>query len=101
MPVEEQIADELEKLGYHTETNLGEGADRISVAVYDKKSDKYVLGLQLDKEVMEASSNALERDVFGTQVLTRHGWEVMRVWSRDWWHDRKSVISSIIERLNG
>ena len=101
MPVEEQIAGELEKLGYRTETNLGEGADRISVAVYDKKSDKYVLGLQLDKEVMEASSNALERDVFGTQFLTRHGWEIMRVWSRDWWHDRKSVISSIIERLSG
>ncbi len=99
VPVEKQIADKLNLLGYKTEINLGEGLNRISVAVYDKRSDKYVLGIQLDRSVMNGKSTALERDVFAYRFLTQRGWKIMRVWSRDWWHDPNGVISDIVNVL--
>lgn len=100
VPVEQQIADRLAELGYTTEINLGEGATRISVAVYDKKSDRYVLGIQLDRALFDGSQSALERDVFAARFLAQRGWKIMRVWSRDWWHDSKGVIADIKRTLD-
>ena len=99
VPVEQQIADKLEELGYHTETNLGEGSNRISVAVYDKRADRYALGIQLDRALIASTEDALERDVFSSRFLTGHGWKIMRVWSRDWWHNPKGVIEAILKEL--
>ena len=42
-PIEQQIAKKLNKLGYKTEINLGNSNSKISVAVYDKRKDKFVL----------------------------------------------------------
>lgn len=50
VPVEQQIAAKLRSLGYDVDTDLGSGTNKISVAVYDKKRDRYVLGLQVNKK---------------------------------------------------
>ena len=42
LPIENQIAEKLQKLGYKTEVNLGNSNSKISVAVYDRKKDKYI-----------------------------------------------------------
>lgn len=97
VPVEKQIADKLTKLGYTVDTDLGEG---IAVAVYDKKTDKYVLGIQTDKSVFDGRT-PLERDVFSCRFLEQKGWNIMRVWSRDWWHNAPDVVRAIIKRLDG
>lgn len=99
LPMEQQIAAKLEKLGYKTDINLGNSNSKISVAVYDKKKDKYVLGIETDKEVTESSSSTIERDVFRHEFLKSKGWKVMRVWSRDWWHNPNQVISSIVKEV--
>lgn len=97
VPVEAQIADKLTKLGYTVDTDLGEG---IAIAVYDKKTDKYVLGIQTDKSMFDGRS-PLERDVFSCRFLEQKGWNIMRVWSRDWWHNAHDVTRDIIKRLDG
>ena len=99
LPMEQQIASKLEKLGYKTDINLGNSNSKISVAIYDKKKDRYVLGIETDKEVTESSSSTIERDVFRHEFLKSKGWKVMRVWSRDWWHNSNQVISSIVKEV--
>ncbi len=89
----------MEKLGYKTDINLGNSNSKISVAIYDKKKDRYVLGIETDKEVTESSSSTIERDVFRHEFLKSKGWKVMRVWSRDWWHNSNQVISSIVKEV--
>ena len=100
VPVEKQIADKLTALGYAVETDVGYGKNRVSVAIYDKKSDKYVLGVQVDKMLFDTGETALERDVFGCRFLEQKGWKIMRVWSRDWWHNAADVIDNIIRNLD-
>ena len=99
LPIEQQIADRLNKLGYKTELDLGNSNSKISVAVYDRKKDKYLLGIETDQAVIKSSPSVLERDVFRNEFLKSKGWQMYRVWSRDWWHNSNQVINNIVKEL--
>ena len=99
LPMEQQIAAKLEKLGYKTDLNLGNSNSKISIAIYDKKKDKYLLGIETDEEVTQSSESTLERDVFRNEFLKSKGWKVVRVWSRDWWHNPTQVLNSIVKEI--
>lgn len=98
-PIDQQIASKLTAMGFKVDTQIGEGLDKISVAVMDKKTNRYALGIQVDSDLFDEEHSALERDVFSAKFLSSRGWRIMRVWSRDWWHDSKGVISAIVETL--
>ncbi len=99
LPIENQIASKLQKLGYNVDINLGNSNSKISVAVYDKKKDKYLLGIETDEEVAKSSASTLERDVFRNEFLKSKGWKIIRVWSRDFWHNPSQVISFIAKEI--
>lgn len=99
VPVEQQIATKLRSFGYEVDTNLGSGTNKIAVAVYDKKKDRYILGIQVDKTLFNSEETALERDVFACRFLEQKGWNIMRVWSRDWWHNASDVTERIKKRI--
>ena len=94
--VEEQIKEKLVKLGYKVDTMLGNSSSKISLAVYDEKKDKYLVGVELDKDAFSASSSCMERDVYKPRFLEARGWTLMRVWCRDWWLYPQRVIKSIV-----
>ena len=98
-PIEQQISQKLNKLGYKTEINLGNSNSKISVAVYDKRKDKFILGIETDQTVINSSPSALERDVFRNQFLKSKGWKICRVWSRDWWHNSNQVINTLVKEI--
>ncbi len=93
--VEEQMKEKLTKLGYKVDTRLGNRNSRISLAVYDEKTDKYLVGVELDSDAFRASTSAMERDVYKPRFLKARGWHVIRVWCRDWWLYPQKVIKSI------
>ena len=95
--VEEQIKERLEKLGYHVETAVGNRNNRISLAVYDPKTDRYLVGVELDKDAFASSASCMERDVYKPRFLESRGWTVMRVWCRDWWLSPTKVVKSIAQ----
>ena len=94
--VEERIKERLEKLGYKVDTNLGNDNSRISLAVYDEKKDKYLVGVELDRDAFETSKSIMERDVYKPRFLESRGWTIMRIWCRDWWLYPTKVIKSIV-----
>ena len=93
--VEVQMKEKLEKLGYKVDTGLGTANNRISLAIYDGESDKYLVGVELDTDAFKESGSCLERDVYKPKFLEDRGWSVIRVWSRDWWLYPNKVIKSI------
>lgn len=98
--LEDAIKEELVKLGYDVETNLGNTDYKLSLAVYDKKLDRYLLGIECDYSAYKSSESILERDVYRTKFLQSRGWNIMRVWSRDWWHNKNKVISNIVKLIS-
>lgn len=99
LPLEKQIQKKLVKLGYNAEINLGNSDSKISVAVYDKKKDKFLLGIETDQTAISGSKSILERDVYRNEFLKSRGWKIFRVWSRDWWHNAKSVTNAIVKEI--
>lgn len=93
--VEERMKEKLVKLGYKVDINLGNESNRISLAVYDEKTDRYLVGVELDRDAYAASSSAMERDVYKPKFFEACGWNLMRVWCRDWWLYPQKVIKSI------
>lgn len=97
--LEEELKQELESLGYKVETNLGNTDYKISVAVYDKQYDKYLLGLECDYSAYESSPSVLERDVFRPAFLKSRGWNIIRIWSRDYWLHKSKVLAMIVKEI--
>lgn len=90
-----QIKEKLEKSGYTVHTDLGSFKNRISLAVYDEKTDKYLVGVELDRDAYDFSASPLERDVCKHRFLEARGWNIMRIWCRDWWLSPQRVIKAI------
>lgn len=95
VPIEEQMRERLEKLGYKVSTGLGNANSRISLAIYDEQLDRYLVGVELDSDAFAASEACIERDVCKPRFLEARGWTVIRVWSRDWWVSPNKVIKLI------
>ena len=90
-----EIKEKLEKAGYKVHTELGSLGNRISLAVYDEKTDRYLVGVELDRDAYDFSSSPMERDVCKHRFLEARGWKIMRIWSRDWWLSPTRVIKAI------
>ena len=95
--IAEQISEKLSRMGYTVRTYPGGKNARISLAVYDEKKDKYLVGVLLDNDVLAFSDSTLEREIYYPQYLENMEWTLLRVTSRDWWTEPKKVITSIIE----
>ena len=93
--VEMQIKERLEKMGYKVHLGLGNKNNRISLAVYDEKLDKYLVGVELDKDAYQSSDSSMERDVYKPRFLEARGWTMLRIWCRDWWISPNKVIKTI------
>ena len=89
------IKEKLEKLGYEAHTYVGNARSRISLAVYDKDTDRYLIGVELDADAYEFSPATLERDVYKPRFLEARGWSIMRIWCRDFWLSPSRVVKNI------
>ena len=96
-----QIAKELEKRGFLVATNVGRSQFKVDVAIGDEKEPGiYRLGILLDGEGYRDTHTTRDREVVQPSVLSALNWQVMRVWSVDWFNNKERVISRIIERLS-
>jgi len=98
--IELEIKHALEKKKYIVDTNIGSAKYKINLAIYNKKLDRYVLGIEIDSNAYHSSENLLERDIYRNRFLNSRGWNMMRLWSRDWWTDKEKTIELIENRIN-
>ena len=91
-----QIKEQLEKLGYEVDVNLGNTDYKLSLGIYDREIGSYVLGVECDYQAFHSSPSVLERDVYRFKFLESKGWLIVRVWSRDWWLSRTKVLNDLV-----
>ncbi|MDR2090826.1 MAG: DUF4011 domain-containing protein [Clostridiales bacterium] len=97
------IAKDLEKLGYECKYNVGVSGFRIDAAVVDPNNKKkFILAVMSDGRTAKESRTAHDRNVLQQYVLKRLGWNVMRIWSLNYFSNPKRELKKIrdtIERL--
>ncbi|ACV58565.1 AAA domain-containing protein [Alicyclobacillus acidocaldarius] len=99
-PFEEEVATELRKLGYTVNTQVGFSGYRIDLAIVDPDNpERYLLAVECDGATYHSSKVARERDFYRQRFLEQHGWNVHRVWSRNWLKAKHKEIEKIQSRI--
>jgi hypothetical protein len=94
------IASTLRENGYDTHFNVGTSQFKVDIGVInpDRPSD-YLLGILSDGESYRASENTRDREYARADVLRRLNWNLMHVWSVDWFFNKQRTLNAILERL--
>ena len=96
-PFESAIARSLSERGWVVHPQVGVSAFKVGVCVVHPDSPgRYLAGIECDGETYGLSATARDRDKLREALLQRVGWDLVRVWSLDWWIDAERAA----ERLN-
>lgn len=100
-PFEEAVSAALVKKGWQVHTQVGVSAFRIDLGVVDPDAPgRYLCGVECDGATYHRSATARDRDKLRELVLRGLGWEILRIWSTDWWIDAQGTAERIHARLN-
>ena len=95
------IADALRARGYETDMQVGRSEYRIDIGVIDPRNpDRYLLGIMLDGPGYGGAKTTRDREIAQISVLTGLGWEITRVWSMDWWDNRRKELKRLLALLD-
>lgn len=94
--ISDVIANNLRNLGYQVDTQVGCSSFRIDVAVIDPNDKgRYLLGILCDGDSYYNSQTARDREICQPGILGGLGWNLLKVWTIDWWEDKQKVINRI------
>lgn len=100
-PFEESVFNELVKRGLTVEKQVGVSDYRIDLAIIDSSQPgKYLLGIECDGASYHSSATARDRDRLRQEVLENLGWNIHRIWSRDWFQNKQREIEKILQKLD-
>ncbi|WP_324547179.1 DUF4011 domain-containing protein [Accumulibacter sp.] len=95
-PFEEAVAAALTRQGWELHTQVGASAFRVDLAVvHPDAQGVYLSGIECDGATYHRAATARDRDKLREQVLRGLGWEILRVWSTDWWIDAAGTLEKI------
>src|SRR5690606_17568692 len=60
---------------------------------------RYLVGVECDGATYHRSATARDRDKLREQVLRGLGWDIVRVWSTDWWIDPAGTLDKLDARI--
>ncbi|WVX50744.1 hypothetical protein ROLI_038440 [Roseobacter fucihabitans] len=92
-PFEEAIAVSLAAKGWEVRTQIGVSGFRIDLAVvHPDHAGIYLSGVECDGATYHSSATARDRDKVRQAVLEGLGWNILRIWSTDWFRNPADVI---------
>jgi len=67
--------------------------------VHPDFAGRYLAGVECDGATYHRSATARDRDKLREQVLRGLGWEIVRIWSTDWWVNPGGTLERVHEAL--
>ena len=98
--IADTICRVLEEQGYRTDRAVGHSEYRIDIAVVDPENpERYLLGILLDGDGYGTAKTTRDRELAQISVLNGLGWQILRVWSMDWWDNSRKELERILSEL--
>lgn len=95
------IANDLKRLGYRVETNIGSSSFKVDVAVGSREDkNRYTLGILVDGDSYCSSPTCRDRNIVEPGILTNLGWNLYWVWSVEYLDHPQEVIKNIVNVIN-
>lgn len=92
------VAQGLRARGLQVEEDFGDTNYKVDVAVRGKGG--FVLGIECEGDMYFSGRSAKEREVYRRHLLEVRGWQVHRVWARDYFLDPGGSIATIMALLD-
>jgi hypothetical protein len=95
------VADVIRSYGFLADPQVGSAGFRIDIGVrHPDKPGTYLLAVECDGAAYHSALWARERDRLRQDVLEHLGWRFHRIWSTDWFYNRKSEIERLRAALD-
>lgn len=99
-PFEEAVAEKLGQKGWILHPQIGASNFRVDLGVvHPDAPGTFLAGVECDGATYHRSATARDRDRLREQVLRGLGWEIVRIWSTDWWVNPKGTLDKVDARL--
>ncbi|MBR3341905.1 MAG: DUF3320 domain-containing protein [Clostridiales bacterium] len=99
--IADDICARFAAIGYATDKGVGKSGFKIDIGVVSPEQDgTYCLGILLDGPVYASSGTTTSREVSQMSMLKGFGWNVVRIWSLEWWENPDSVFAKLVELIN-
>ena len=99
--IADDICARFKAAGYDTDKGVGKSGFKIDIGVVSPdKEGTYCLGILLDGPVYAASGTTTSREVSQLSMLKGFGWNVVRIWSLEWWENPDKVFEKLIQLIN-
>lgn len=97
---EVEVAERLRARGYAIDYQVGVSGYRIDLGVrHPDHPERYLAGIECDGATYHSSKSARDRDRLREEVLTDKGWDIVRIWSTDWFDNPDLQTERLFERL--
>lgn len=100
-PFEEAVAQGLRRLGWQVVPQIGVSRFRIDLGiVHPDRPGDYLAGVECDGATYHSAATARDRDKVRGAILSGLGWNLLRLWSTDWWVDKQGALQKLHVALN-
>mgnify|MGYP002073650803 FL=1 len=100
-PFEASVAAALGRKGWQVHAQIGASSFRVDLGVvHPDFAGRYLAGVECDGATYHRSATARDRDKLREQVLRGLGWEILRIWSTDWWINPGGTLERVHDQLN-
>jgi very-short-patch-repair endonuclease len=97
---EEAVAIRLENRGFVVDRQVGVSGFRIDLGIrHPDKPAIYLAGVECDGQTYHSSKSARDRDRLREDVLRAQGWQLVRVWSTNWFQDPLLETDNLVKKL--
>ena len=97
---ETEVADRLRARSYIVDYQVGVSGYKIDLGIrHPDFPERYLAGIECDGAAYHSSKSARDRDRLREEVLNDKGWEILRVWSTDWFENPGLQTDRLIEKL--
>ena len=104
---EVEVADRLRLKGYKVDLQVGVSRKeergqnfRIDLGVrHPDYPERFLAGIECDGAAYHSSKSARDRDRLREEVLNSLGWELVRVWSTDWFDNPALETEKLVRKL--
>lgn len=99
-PFEESVYDVLTDNGYEVHKQVGCAKFRVDLGILDTKNPgRYLVAIECDGAKYHSAPVARDRDRLRQQILEGQGWRIYRIWSTDWYRNRKETEVRLLEAV--
>jgi very-short-patch-repair endonuclease len=99
-PFEVQVIEALRSHNWRVVPQVGVSGYRIDIAVINPHAPgEFLLGVECDGATYHSAPSARDRDRLRQLILEELGWNIHRIWSTDWWLNRKIPMETLLTRL--